>query len=104
MRRQHERLYFFKALTSRVSLEISLEEVFLWKTPLDWALWIKGIAFDKAFWAPSTSFFSIADLTLFTFDLTVDLTLRFRSRLFSFCLVRLIADKCVANVRPPYVI
>jgi len=86
-------------LTSRVSREIFLAEVFLWKTPLESPFWIKGIAFDKAFRAPSTSFFAMAILTFFTEDFTVDLIWRFRSLLFSFCLALLIADKWVAKIR-----
>jgi hypothetical protein len=87
-----------KALTSRVSREIFLAEVFLWKTPLERAFWIKGIVFNKPFWAPSTSSFSTDALTFFMDDFTVDLIWRFRSLLFSFCLARLMADKWVAKI------
>jgi len=90
------------ALTSRVSREIFLAEVFLWKTPLESAFWIRGIAFDKAFWAPSTSFLATATRTFFTEDFTVVLILRFRSLLFSFCLARLMADKWIAKIEPPF--
>jgi len=69
---------------------------------LEEAFWIRGIAFNKAFWAPSRSFFSTDTLTFFTKDFTVDLIWRFRSLLFSFCLARLIADKWVAKIQPPF--
>jgi len=87
-----------KALTSRVSREIFLAEVFLWKTPLESAFWMRGIVFNKAFRAPSTSFFAMAVLTFFTEDFTVDLMWRFRSLLFSFCLARLMADRWIAKL------
>jgi hypothetical protein len=60
-----------RALTSRLSREIFLAEVLLWKTPWERALWIRGIAFDRAFWAPSRSFLLIAILTVLTEDFTV---------------------------------
>jgi hypothetical protein len=62
------------------------------------------MTFNKAFWAPSTSFFSMATLTFFTEDFTVVLMWRFRSLLFSFCLARLMADRWIAKIESPFLV
>ena len=92
----------FRLLTAWVRREIFLAEVFLWKMPFEHPFWMSGIAFNRAFLAPSVSFSSIASRTFLTELFTVDSKLRFRTLPFSFCFALLIADGWIAKIQSPF--
>ena len=79
-------------MTSLVSCEICLEAVFLWITPLAFALSITLMILFNAVFAPSTFLFATSDSTFFERVFIILFTARFLSVNFLVCLVLFLTD------------
>jgi hypothetical protein len=88
--------------TDRERRDIFLDAVFLWITPFFAALSIIDLASCNSLSASSCELWPTAERTLFTACLTRLFTALFLMRLFSFCLIRLIADLLLANFSAPF--